>query len=277
MRKVPQLRDIREELAMSQRDLAALSGIARHTIAQLERGERKARPSTLRKLAEALSVEPSVLLGEKRNTPEARPVARANKFLANLIEKDEVQWKERAAREREWEAEGKWAEYYVAGEAAHVDNAPDDLQVSKAWKKAWENESRLRNEDDYLRNILRLPEGAIGEERNVAWGKLDSNNLSKTVEVAEETPRVIRQLVDTLGDKLGSFEAIPDRYFQDPTARQRIERLRVALERFRQEVTAAVSELLELHAQSLRRLEQAVDEMKKEGGELENLMHRVGN
>lgn len=47
---------------MSQRDLAKLSGVAHDTIGQIERGERKARPSTIRSLAAALRVEPSELL-----------------------------------------------------------------------------------------------------------------------------------------------------------------------------------------------------------------------
>jgi transcriptional regulator with XRE-family HTH domain len=41
--------------------LAAKSGVAQNTISQLERGERKAMPSTVRKLAEALGVGPQEL------------------------------------------------------------------------------------------------------------------------------------------------------------------------------------------------------------------------
>src|SRR5215212_5698970 len=62
MRDVPRLKAVREDQGWSQRDLAARSGVAQNTISQLERGERKAMPSTVRKLAEALGVEPSVLL-----------------------------------------------------------------------------------------------------------------------------------------------------------------------------------------------------------------------
>ena len=64
MRDVPQLKLVREEQGWSQRTLAARSGVAQNTISQLERGERKAMPSTVRKLAEALGVEPPVLLAE---------------------------------------------------------------------------------------------------------------------------------------------------------------------------------------------------------------------
>lgn len=43
---------------MSQQDLERVSGVAQHTISELESGKRKARPSTVRKLAKALGVEP---------------------------------------------------------------------------------------------------------------------------------------------------------------------------------------------------------------------------
>jgi transcriptional regulator with XRE-family HTH domain len=48
---------------MSQEDLAAKSGVARDTISKLETGQRRAYPSTIRKLAAGLDVEPRLLLG----------------------------------------------------------------------------------------------------------------------------------------------------------------------------------------------------------------------
>ena len=48
---------------MSQEDLAARSGVARDTISKLETGQRRAYPSTIRKLAAGLEVEPRMLLG----------------------------------------------------------------------------------------------------------------------------------------------------------------------------------------------------------------------
>lgn len=51
------LKQLREERAMSQRDLARLSGVAQDTISRLERGGQKIRPSTRRKLSDALGVD----------------------------------------------------------------------------------------------------------------------------------------------------------------------------------------------------------------------------
>jgi transcriptional regulator with XRE-family HTH domain len=58
------LRQLRREQALSQRDLSRLTGIAHDSISQLETGKRDAQPRTIRKLAEALSVEPKELMKE---------------------------------------------------------------------------------------------------------------------------------------------------------------------------------------------------------------------
>jgi transcriptional regulator with XRE-family HTH domain len=50
--------------ALSQEELRDLSGVSRATIADLEAGNRGAQPRTIRKLAEALGVEPDDLYGE---------------------------------------------------------------------------------------------------------------------------------------------------------------------------------------------------------------------
>jgi transcriptional regulator with XRE-family HTH domain len=54
---VEELRRIRRMRGLSQQDLAALSGVSQFTITEVETGRREPRPSTLRKLAEALDIE----------------------------------------------------------------------------------------------------------------------------------------------------------------------------------------------------------------------------
>ncbi len=56
------LRRLRKERALSQQDLERASGVAQHTISALESGKRGARPSTIRKLANALGEEPRELM-----------------------------------------------------------------------------------------------------------------------------------------------------------------------------------------------------------------------
>jgi transcriptional regulator with XRE-family HTH domain len=59
------LRQLRVERALSLRALAERSGVAFDTINKLELGHRPARLMTLRKLAEALGVEPKELMKEE--------------------------------------------------------------------------------------------------------------------------------------------------------------------------------------------------------------------
>jgi len=56
------LRQLRIERMLSQSELAKIAGTTQATISGLERGERMAQPRTVRKLADALGVEPRELL-----------------------------------------------------------------------------------------------------------------------------------------------------------------------------------------------------------------------
>lgn len=58
------LKRLRRSQAFSQRDLSQLTGVSADTIGQIERGNRNVRPSTIRKLAGALGVEPMKLLSD---------------------------------------------------------------------------------------------------------------------------------------------------------------------------------------------------------------------
>ncbi len=58
------LKDVRIRRAMSQDDLADKAGIGKNTVNRLERNRTENRPSTLRKLARALDVDPGELVGD---------------------------------------------------------------------------------------------------------------------------------------------------------------------------------------------------------------------
>ena len=60
---LPHLRNFRRRAVMSQEQLAERSGVARDTISKLETGQRGAYPTTIRKLAAGLEVEPQMLVG----------------------------------------------------------------------------------------------------------------------------------------------------------------------------------------------------------------------
>ena len=61
--ELPHLRDFRRRAVLSQEQLAEKSGVSRETISKLESGRRGAYPSTIRKLAAGLEVEPRMLMG----------------------------------------------------------------------------------------------------------------------------------------------------------------------------------------------------------------------
>src|SRR5215204_3557407 len=78
VRKLVNLREIRERAALSQAELAKEAGISKNALGQLERGDFNPRPVTVRKLAEALGVQPSDLWQEsadlgKSEAPSAIP------------------------------------------------------------------------------------------------------------------------------------------------------------------------------------------------------------
>ena len=55
------LRELRETAMFSQSELAKMAGTTQATISGFERGKRRAQPRTVRRLAEALGVEPREL------------------------------------------------------------------------------------------------------------------------------------------------------------------------------------------------------------------------
>jgi HTH-type transcriptional regulator, competence development regulator len=59
------LRKLRREQALSQQNIECQTRISQATLSDLEQGKRGARASTLRKLAEALGVEPRELMKEE--------------------------------------------------------------------------------------------------------------------------------------------------------------------------------------------------------------------
>jgi transcriptional regulator with XRE-family HTH domain len=61
---VQRLKELRREQVLSLRDLEEKSGVSYNTIWRLEDGRQGAHPRTVRKLAEALAVDPKELIRE---------------------------------------------------------------------------------------------------------------------------------------------------------------------------------------------------------------------
>jgi transcriptional regulator with XRE-family HTH domain len=67
---LPKLAEWRRRRALAIRDLAAKSGVGPSTINRIELGHQAARPSTTRKLATALGVDPMDLMGTDKGRGE---------------------------------------------------------------------------------------------------------------------------------------------------------------------------------------------------------------
>jgi transcriptional regulator with XRE-family HTH domain len=63
---VERLKELRRERVLSLRELEEKSGVSYNTIWRIEDGRQGAHPRTVRKLADALGVQPSELLKEGR-------------------------------------------------------------------------------------------------------------------------------------------------------------------------------------------------------------------
>jgi transcriptional regulator with XRE-family HTH domain len=57
------LKELRIRRAMTQNELAEAAGIDKNTVNRIERNHTEPRPPTLRKLADALRVDPAELIG----------------------------------------------------------------------------------------------------------------------------------------------------------------------------------------------------------------------
>ena len=73
---VSPLRRLRQQAVMSQQQLADESGVARDTISKLETGQRRAYPTTIRKLAASLGVEPQKLVEDREGRPRTPEVSK---------------------------------------------------------------------------------------------------------------------------------------------------------------------------------------------------------
>jgi transcriptional regulator with XRE-family HTH domain len=72
MVKLTRLRIVRERAALNQRELAAKAGVTSVQISRIERGDVDPYASTIRKLATALGVPPTTLMGpEEGQNPSA--------------------------------------------------------------------------------------------------------------------------------------------------------------------------------------------------------------
>ena len=115
MLKTPRLRELRERAALSQEDLAERSNVSRATIADLESGKRSARPSTRRKLAEALSVRPDELSEDRLELAQRTESALRTEHDKLLEERDRERQRAEDLQRQLEEARRPWGRKLLGG------------------------------------------------------------------------------------------------------------------------------------------------------------------
>ncbi len=179
------LKEIREKQALSQRALADISGVAQATISLIEQGERKARPSTLRKLAEALNVQPESLLGETPEEgihPRSRFVAPPHDYLDAMertegyrAKLDQVRWRAREVLQSNDPAILEYIAFNTQFEIQNIlDREADRVSVNshETWREIFSVLQDLLDlhsaADDKLATLRKTPKEVSEEEQMIA-------------------------------------------------------------------------------------------------------------
>ena len=332
MRDVPQLKLVREDRGWSQRDLAARSGVAPNTISQLERGERQAMPSTVRKLADALGVDPPALFAEStmdrvlargayaasKQSPEAREEldqATRARDISLLLPHLEVEFetarrqaerrffgmdegpggrygdlemlreefhKEADRVRKEWYETGRWAEFYVSGEL--VKRARAFVETHGIASIRSEGHfydfafDPAQSEQSYLKNIetaLRSNKADHVVDPVAVRSRLFSGDPKDTVLAAQLVLDKAKRIVEEHEGYLRSFRRVPERYYADPEAHDRILQLERALLMQREAAAEDIQKLMDLYDESLDTLEGQLVAMREEGDALEAFVRQA--
>lgn len=117
------LRQLRKERSLSVRDLAKMAGVVPLTISEAERGLRTPHPRTVRKIADALGVEPIAIIGDelaqeepaspKASAPDSSPLSDQDRRTLDGLDGycDYLDRKLRAGQLTPEEVEGERATY----------------------------------------------------------------------------------------------------------------------------------------------------------------------
>jgi vacuolar-type H+-ATPase subunit H len=105
--------------------------------------------------------------------------------------------------------------------------------------------------------------------------RLISNDPKETIQAAQLISERAKRIVEEHESYLQSFRRIPDRYYTDPAAHSRIQKLQEALSEQRAAAAKAVQELVDLYDESLDTLENQIIGMREEGDVLVEFVRQV--
>ena len=176
-----ELRDIRLRRGLSQADLSAKTGVAEFTISQIEAGKRaNPRPSTLRKLAQALDVEVADLYGSPEHplaeappSPEQPPLngfeeARRSEWDAAVRSARRLRMRSRSQMKN---ALASWHASKARGDASDARRAYLD-EIGKLLQQAYQSETALAPALDAPLHLVNLDEFAELQAASRFYGEL---------------------------------------------------------------------------------------------------------
>ncbi len=186
------VRELRERQMLSQQELAEKMGVSLFTVQRIERGEGGVRPSTGRKLAAALRVEPGELLVEAAQATAPKAAQHEPRLLdtANL------------ARALNLDPEPEFVELAIADEALHALYEAAYLRLLRAERRQAEGlwgEDRFDAElDDFVLKLSQavgaMPDGAETKQLGERVASMLQRTAAVFMREAEHAETRLREL-----------------------------------------------------------------------------------
>ena len=269
-------------------------------------------PSTVRKLADALGVDPRVLMAEsqidayipdEQQAVGEKPVSslpsedrEAQRRLGpvkglilgaeahfglesataeTILELTEALLKEQTRARKEWYETGRWAEYYVSGEYEKWVSAfaeTHDMSTLLADAKWGGALTFLSNPEEKYLEDISTAPRSHTKDLDNVRLRLTSNDPNEILQAAQLVLERAKRIVDEHDRYIESFRRIPDHYYARPTACSRMVKLQQALSEQRLVAAEDVQKLMDLYDEILNALEDQIIEMRKEGEVLEEFV-----
>lgn len=179
------LRELREEAILTVHELSELSGVSEDTITKIENGYRTGRPSTLRKLAQALDTTPQNIKGAQKSRGPVEPG---------------IQRKVRLPLDIDAIAES------VGGPSAFTNaldfrNAIDEVAAARL-ESAYTREEVFEFKDELLKEASRLADEQRGSREEIR--RIPPEDINWRLAIIENLNVVLRVLEKTAGRQLRS-------------------------------------------------------------------------
>jgi transcriptional regulator with XRE-family HTH domain len=208
---VDAVKEIRRRKGWSQKDLAEESGVGQDTISGIESGRHEPRPSTLRKLADALDVEVADFFREPALTEKAEAPREAGRLKVPELPETEI---------ADWEPEqvdSRLRELDATGPIGELERAMDRERGALAeWLRAYRE---ARSEE----RLARRADAKHAQEKRALLQLYRTTALDYQSKLLDPRGVPLKTVVEIAVETLGAQELL-DAVVRSETERQRIEK-----------------------------------------------------